>query len=314
MDVFLDCDPGLDDAVAIAVAARFSNLLAVTTVGGNVGLNHTTANALAVLDVLGRTDVPVHSGHDETVGGETPVGAIEVHGRTGMGAIELPRSARKPDSADAVGFLAETIRSHDGAEPLWLVATGPLTNVAHLATSAPDAFAKLAGISWMGGSATYGNATPGAEFNAFTDPEAAQIVFSAGHPNLIMSGLHLTHTVLLDRRWIDEYTAEVAGSANAVFAEMLDYYEQSQRTVTTVEGAAVHDAVAVAVVTHPELFDAPRYAVEVVTATGPARGMTLVDRRPHRVKAPANCAVVDWADGASVAAVIRDSLLPHGSR
>ncbi len=313
MDVLLDCDPGLDDAVAIAVAARFSNLLAVTTVGGNVGLDHTTANALAVLDLLGRTDVPVHSGHAETVRGETPVRATEFHGRTGTGAVELPPSARTPDSADAVAFLAKTIRSHDGVEPLWLVATGPLTNVAYLATSAHDAFAKLDGISWMGGSATYGNATPGAEFNAFTDPEAAQIVFAAGHPNLIMSGLHLTHTVLLDRRWIDAFAAEVAGSSVAVFAEMLDYYERSQRAITTIPGAAVHDAVAVAVATHPELFDAPRYAVEVVTDAGPARGMTLVDRRPHRVKAPTTCSVVDRADAVSVAALIRESLLPPGS-
>ncbi|NNF53488.1 MAG: pyrimidine-specific ribonucleoside hydrolase RihA [Acidimicrobiales bacterium] len=312
MDILLDCDPGLDDAVAIAVAARFSNLLAVTTVGGNVGLDHTTANALAVLDLLGRPDVPVHSGHDETIRGDIPIRATEFHGRTGTGSIELPRSVRAPDSLDAVGFLAKTIRSHDGVQPLWLVASGPLTNVAYLASSAPDAFAKLDGISWMGGSATYGNATPGAEFNAFTDPEAAQIVFAAGHSNLIMSGLHLTHTVLLDRLWIDRFTAEVAGSSTAVFAEMLDYYERSQRAVTTIAGAAVHDAVAVAVATHPQLFEAQRYAVEVMTDSGAARGMTLVDRRPYRVKAPANCSVVDAADGAALAALIWESLLPPG--
>lgn len=308
IDILLDCDPGLDDAVAIVVAERTGRLVGVTTVGGNVGLDHTTRNARSVLDLLGRPDIPVHSGADHPLAGADRIQRAEqFHGPTGTGAVVLPEPSRPADSADAVGYLSHTIEHHERDRPLWLIATGPLTNVAGLAVSHPTALAQVDGIAWMGGSATYGNATAAAEFNAWADPEAAEIVFTCGHPHIVMVGLHLTHTVLLDRHWLDRFEPLVRDTPMEVFAEMIDFYDERQRRLTTLAGAAVHDAVAVAAATHPHLFGGLRRHVQVITE-GAARGMTLVDRRPTRAPVDANATVLEWANAPSLQTLVLDSL------
>lgn len=303
--MILDCDPGLDDAIAIALAIRHADIVGISTVGGNVGADRTTANALALCDVLGRPDIPVHAGHDEPLLGSLEHRAAEYHGPHGTGSVRLADPSRPATSLDAVGWMIDTIR----AEPdLWLVATGPLTNVAHAFRQAPDIVGRLAGISWMGGSSGAGNTTPGAEFNCWADPEAADAVFSAGHPSLSMLGLNVTHTVLLDRLWIDGLRDATAGSPMEVFADLLDYYERRQRSMTTLAGAAVHDALAVLRVTHPTLLAGVRRPVQIVTSAGPARGMTLVDQRPRRDRGPANAEVVTWADADELRRVVFEAL------
>ncbi len=308
VDLLLDCDPGLDDAVAIVVAERNARLLGVTTVGGNVGLDHTTRNARSVLDLLSRDDIPVHSGADHPLAGVGRIQRAEqFHGPTGTGEVVLPEPSRPADSTDAIAYLAATIDHHDRSRPLWLIATGPLTNVAELARKHPSSLHSLSGIAWMGGSATYGNATPAAEFNSWADPEAAAIVFASGHPGIVMVGLHLTHTVLLDRPWLDRFAPLVRGTPMEVFAEMIDFYDRRQRRLTTLVGAAVHDAVAVAAVTHPRFFGGVRRHVQVFTE-GAARGMTLVDRRPTRMPLEANVTVIEWANAAALQELLMQSL------
>lgn len=301
--VILDCDPGLDDCVAIALALAHTDLVGITTVGGNVGIEHTTTNALAITELLGRPDVAVHAGHDGPIGSSRPTRATEFHGPTGTGDAVL-HAERSAGDAHAVEWLIETVRADPGA---WLVVTGPLTNVADALTRAPDLVAALAGISWMGGSSTHGNTTAAAEFNAFADPEAAAVVFAAGHPNLSMAGLNVTTGVLLDQAWIDDLTTSIGDGPRAVFPRLMAHYERRTTEHTTLAGAPVHDALAVVRVSHPELVSGRRLPVEVVT-DGAARGMTLVDRRPQRNPSPANCLVLEHADADAIRSLIATTL------
>lgn len=304
--VILDCDPGIDDAIAMALAVRHLDVVGVTTVGGNVGVEATTRNTLALCDLLGTPTIPVHAGHDMPRSGSLEHRAIEYHGPDGTGSVELAEPSRSATSNDAVDWLIETIRAEEG---LTLVATGPLTNVAYALESAPDLASRLAEVSWMGGSSTVGNTNAVAEFNAWVDPEAADIVFRAGIDRLTMLGLNVTQTVTLDRPWIDELHARLAGTHREVFADLLDYYEAAQRTVTTLAGAAIHDALAVVRVSHAHLLAGLRRHVEMALAAGPTRGMTVVDQRPARVPGPTNTLVVDWADADAVRHLIDDALV-----
>ena len=117
--MILDCDPGLDDAIAIVLALAHADVLGITTVGGNVGIEHTTSNAIAVSELVGRSDVPVHAGHDRPLSGARVARATDHHGPTGTGDVRLS-PGRPPESHDAVGFIVETVRAHPGT---WLVAT-----------------------------------------------------------------------------------------------------------------------------------------------------------------------------------------------
>lgn len=301
--VILDCDPGLDDCVALALALAHTEVVGITTVGGNVGIEHTTANALAITELLGRADVPVHAGHEHPLDGARPARAPEFHGPTGTGNETLTPQ-RAAGDGHAVDWIIETVRSEAG---LWLVATGPLTNVADALRRAPDLVARLAGISWMGGSATNGNTTVAAEFNAYADPEAVAIVFAAGHTNLSMAGLHVTQTVLLDRPWIDALAASIGDAPTALFPRLLAHYGARTTAHTTLPGTPVHDALAVVRVSHPAFVGGTIRAVEIIT-DGPARGMTLVDRRPHRAPPPGNCLVLDHADADAIRALIASTL------
>lgn len=300
----LDCDPGLDDCVAIALALAHTDLVGITTVGGNVGVEHTTANALAITELLGRPDVPVHAGHDDPLTGTRPRRAPEFHGPTGTADVTLtPR--RPAGGRHAVDWMIDTVRATPG---LWLIATGPLTNVADAVRRASDLVEHLAGISWMGGSASHGNTTAAAEFNAYADPEAAAIVFAAGHPNLSMAGLHVTQTVLLDRPWIARLATAIGDGPTALFPRLLAHYEARTTAATTLAGTPVHDALAVVRVSHPHLIGGTVRPVEIVTA-GAARGMTLVDQRPHRQPPPGNCLVLDRADAGAIRALIASTLV-----
>ncbi len=304
--MILDCDPGLDDAVAIALAVHHADLVGITAVGGNVGLERTTANALSLCDILGAPDIEVHAGQDLPLSGSLEHRATEYHGPYGTGSVQLREPSREATSKKAVEWMIDTIRAEAG---IWLVATGPLTNVALALQRAPDLGDQLAGVSWMGGGTVGGNTTAGAEFNSWVDPEAAKIVFESGLSNLVMVGLNVTHTVLLDRDWIDQLGAELGEDPVAVFVDLLDYYELRQRRMTTLAGAAVHDALAVAYVTHPQLLGGVRRPVEIVCDIGPTRGMTLVDLRPRRHPDPPTATVVEWADVHALQQLIFDTLV-----
>ena len=183
--VIIDCDPGHDDAIALILAHRHAEVLGVTTVSGNAPLPATTANALLVLALL-NVDTPLHVGAAKPLVG-APVHATGVHGENGLAGVDRPPHERTPTSDDAVGFLLDA-----AAPDVWIIAIGPLTNLALAIDRDPQWPQRIAGISIMGGSAGVGNATAVAEFNIFADPEAAARVFACG-ADITMCGLNLTH-------------------------------------------------------------------------------------------------------------------------
>jgi inosine-uridine nucleoside N-ribohydrolase len=273
LPVIVDCDPGHDDAIALVVAARHTDLLGVTTVAGNAPVELTTRNALIVLDLLGAT-TPVHRGAARPLLA-LPKHASSVHGESGLDGAALPEPSRTEASDDAAGFIVETARAHEG---VWLIPTGPLTNIALALRRAPDLAGRIAGISLMGGSATVGNRTPVAEFNIWADPEAAAIVFGYGGP-LVMAGLHLTHTLQATSERIDALRT-TANTLGPLLADLLAFFTDGYlRRHHGFEGAPVHDACAVLALTHPELFTRRAAHVAVETTGQLTRGMTVVDQR-----------------------------------
>lgn len=270
--VLLDCDPGHDDVMAILTAARYADLVGITTVAGNAALSHTTRNALVTCDLAG-IDVALHSGAAGPLWGPTR-DAVHVHGAEGLEGVEIPESRRKVAGVDAPGFILGTAARIPG---LWIVAVGPLTNVALALQREPDLARRVAGISIMGGG-TFGNATAAAEFNVWADPEAADVVFRSGAA-IRLCGLDLTHQVCVDGEfvaWIDDLATPLAGFV----AGLLAFYRERIRELSGVDDlAALHDPCAVLAVTHPELFVFGTHRVRVELDGKYTRGMTVIDRR-----------------------------------
>jgi len=273
LDLILDCDPGHDDAVALAVAADRGRLLGVTTVAGNAALEDTTRNALAVVQLLG-IDVEVHSGAATPLRGRSANHAAHVHGEHGLAGATLPPLRTTIASNDAAGFLVETTKQHPQA---WIIATGPLTNVAQALQRDPTLPERIAGISIMGGG-TFGNVTAAAEFNIHFDPEAADIVLRCGTP-LVLCGLDVTHQLLVDEVMVARLQA--LGNEFAHFcADLLGGYLTNIRALTgNARDAALHDPCAVLAITDPHLLDFAARHVVVETAGEHTRGMTVVDQR-----------------------------------
>jgi inosine-uridine nucleoside N-ribohydrolase len=274
--IILDCDPGVDDTLAILTAARYGNLLGITTVNGNVSIDHTTRNALAVTQIA-HLDIPVHRGAARPL--IAPVhGATRVHGVTGFGTVEHPELCGSEASDDAVGYLLDVSRSHDDID---LIAVGPLTNLALAIRRDPRFVSRWRSLTIMGGAAHgLGNVTAVAEFNIWADPESAAIVFDAGiMPTLIP--LNLTHQVMADRETIDQLLAAATATA-ALAADLLGH------TIgITVDGnSAMHDPCAVLAVTHPQLFGLRPRRVDVELTGSHTRGMTVIDDRRYSSSTP----------------------------
>jgi inosine-uridine nucleoside N-ribohydrolase len=261
--ILLDCDPGHDDAIALllALSSPEVELVGVTTVAGNQTLAKTTANAIRVLELVGRGDVPVAAGADRPLVRE-PFVAAYVHGETGLDGPPLPPPRAHPVDEHAVNFLAERL------DPgVVLVATGPLTNVALLLErgTRPDR------IVLMGGSIGLGNVTPAAEFNVWADPEAADHVFRSGL-DVTMVGLDVTHKALVKP---DRFRKE--GRVGRVVAEWLDFYGVFHRETYGFQGAPIHDALALAHVLRPGLLETVDRHVAIDTQSELCRGRTVVD-------------------------------------
>ena len=304
--VIVDCDPGHDDAIALVLAARHTDLLGVTTVAGNAPIDRTTRNALVVLDLLASA-APVHRGAARPLLAP-PKHADYVHGVSGLDGAALPEPSRPETSDDAVAFIVETARSQEG---VWLIPTGPLTNIALALRRAPDLAERIAGISLMGGSATIGNRTAVAEFNVWADPEAAAIVFGYGGP-LVMAGLHLTHSLQTTPARLAALAA-IPNTLGPLLAELLSFFAATYvgRHHGFV-GAPVHDACAVLALTHPELFTRRAAHVAVETVGEHTRGMTVVDQR-MLIDVPApNTDVLMTVDDDAAFRVITDAVASFG--
>jgi inosine-uridine nucleoside N-ribohydrolase len=277
--IVLDCDPGHDDAIALllALASPEVELLAVTTVHGNQTLPKTTRNALRVLELAGRTDIPVAAGADRPLVRDLHV-ADHVHGESGLDGPELPEPSVEPVPQHAVDLLAERI-----VPGTVLVAVGPLTNVALLLARHPDAAAKLRSIVVMGGAIAEGNMTPAAEFNIWADPEAAQRVFHSG-TDVTMVGLDVTHAALLTPAWAERFRA--TGRIGVFVADLVEFFKLYHLHTYGWDGAPIHDAVALAHVLDPTLLETKRRNVEVSLDEELCRGRTVVDLWNRTDRAP----------------------------
>ncbi|HET9287987.1 MAG TPA: nucleoside hydrolase [Gaiella sp.] len=269
--IILDCDPGHDDAVALllALASPELELLGVTTTYGNQTLEKTTANAIRVLELAGRPDVPVAAGADRPLERELVV-AAHVHGESGLDGPTLPPPSAEPISRDAVEWMAGAIA--DAAGTVTLVPTGPLTNVARYLDE--HGTTGIERIVLMGGAIAEGNMTPAAEFNVWADPEAAQAVLHA-EVDVTMIGLDVTHRAVtgadVQRR------LRGAGSIGVFVAELVDFFAVYHRETYGWDGAPIHDAVAVAHLLRPGLVGTKPRNVEVELESELCRGRTVVD-------------------------------------
>ena len=272
--MILDCDPGHDDALAIIVAlARPElDLLAVTTVAGNAGLDATTRNALRVLTLVGRTDIPVAAGAAGPLLRPLHV-ASNVHGVSGLEGADLPEPAFAIRPEGAIELIRSVLEA--AAEPVTIAAVGPLTNIALLVRTHPEILDRIAGFRIMGGAITEGNTTASAEFNIWQDPEAARMVFDAGRPITLMT-LDVTHEALFGAADVARLDA-LGTRVGSVFADLLRYFSRFHAERYGWDGSPIHDAVAVAQLALPDLVRTVPYRVDVETTSELTRGRTVVD-------------------------------------
>lgn len=272
--IILDCDPGLDDAFAILLAAASPRieLLAITTVAGNHTLDRMTLNARRICSVAKITGVPIAAGCDRPLVREQIVGA-DIHGDTGLGGPvfhEAPSVAVDP--RHAVDLIIETVLASDD---VMLVPIGPLTNIATAIRREPRILPRIRHVALMGGAWGLGNRTPAAEFNIVADPEAARIVFESGVP-ITMCGLELTRQVVATPDVIGRFAA-IDTPVGRLCTELLRFYAGTTGRSRRSFGPALHDPTAVAWVIDPALFEVEPMHVDVETNAEFSYGRTLVD-------------------------------------
>ncbi|HDO1382789.1 TPA: pyrimidine-specific ribonucleoside hydrolase RihA [Aeromonas veronii] len=289
LPVILDCDPGHDDAIALilALASPELKVLAVTTSAGNQTPDKTLNNALRILTLLGRDDIPVAAGAPKPLARELII-ADNVHGESGLDGPKLPDPAFAPQAMTGIELMARCLR--ESPEPVTLVPTGPLTNIALLLAAHPELKPKIARIVLMGGAAGAGNWTPAAEFNIYVDPLAADMVFKSGIP-ITMCGLDVTH----EAQVMDEDIERVRAITNPVaqcVAGLLDFFMIYHRDPKWgFAGAPLHDPCTIAWLLAPELFHGVEGRVDIETSGEHTVGMTVVDRYGLTGK-PANALVL----------------------
>ncbi|RKJ89924.1 pyrimidine-specific ribonucleoside hydrolase RihA [Aeromonas veronii] len=287
--VILDCDPGHDDAIALilALASPELKVQAVTTSAGNQTPDKTLNNALRILTLLGRDDIPVAAGAPKPLARELII-ADNVHGESGLDGPKLPDPAFAPQAMTGIELMARCLR--ESPEPVTLVPTGPLTNIALLLAAHPELKPRIARIVLMGGAAGAGNWTPAAEFNIYVDPAAADMVFKSGIP-ITMCGLDVTH----EAQVMDEDIERVRAITNPVaqcVAGLLDFFMIYHRDPKWgFAGAPLHDPCTIAWLLAPELFHGVECRVDIETSGEHTVGMTVVDRYGLTGK-PANALVL----------------------
>lgn len=302
--VVIDTDPGVDDAVAIllALASPEIEVLALTTVAGNVGLDKTTLNARRLLQLARRGDVTVAAGCSQPLAG--PSGdASEVHGNDGLSDLEWDEPQVPLSERHAVDVLAGLI--NDG--PLTIVAIGPLTNLATLLERHGGIESRVERVVLMGGASFEGNVTPAAEFNIWVDPEAAQRVLSADWPVTVMP-LDLTHQAYLN----DDDVRFLRGLDSEVGRRLADILEPLARVHEEWHGnrnLIMHDSMAVYEVIDPTAITKQGVTIEVETGGQHSRGATLIDRR--RVHADSRVQTGLHVDNERFVALLRKRLASY---
>jgi inosine-uridine nucleoside N-ribohydrolase len=285
--IILDCDPGHDDAIAILLAAHHPaiELLAITTVAGNQTVTKTANNALKVCSLANIRTVPIAQGMDRPLF-RSPHYAAHIHGESGLDGPNIPAPQLQLVSQHAVDLLIDLLLHSDS--DITLVATGPLTNIAMAMLREPAIVPKIQAISLMGGALGLGNITPAAEFNIWTDPEAASIVFQCGRP-VTMVPLEVTHRALATDQIIARLRATNRTITNFA-ADLLIFFADRYRTVFGFAAPPVHDPCAVAWVIDPEIVATSLMHVAIEVKGELTAGRTVCDRY-HILGQPANIQV-----------------------
>ncbi len=274
--IVIDTDPGQDDAVAILTALASPedlDVLAITAVAGNVPLERTLINALTLVELAHRDDVPVYRGSVRPMVNAL-VTAEYVHGPTGIDGADLPPPTLQPADGHAVDYLVDMLRSAD--RPVTLCTLGPLTNVALALVKAPDIASSVERLVMMGGGFFQGgNRTPAAEFNILVDPHAAHVVFTSGIP-IVMMPLDVTHQAISTPDRVRRF-ADLGTAPGHAVAGMLGFFERYDRERYGMDGGPLHDPTVITFLLDPGMFQGKDVFVEIETAPGPTQGMTIVD-------------------------------------
>lgn len=305
--IIIDTDPGQDDAVAILLALASPqeiDVLGIVAVAGNVSLAQNAKNALKVVELSGRTEIPVYAGCARPL--RRPlVTAEHVHGETGLNGPALPEPAKQLENAHGVDFIVETLR-REPAGTVTLCALGPLTNIAMALVKAPEIAGRIQQIVLMGGAYfEVGNITPAAEFNIYVDPEAADIVFQSGIP-IVQMPLDVTHRMLTTRDRRAAFAA-IGNRTGAAVAAMLDFSERFDLEKYGWAGAPLHDPCVTAYLIDPALFEGRQCNVEVETGSELTRGMTVTDYW-HVTDRPKNTFFVRSGDSDAFYALLTERL------
>jgi purine nucleosidase len=284
--IILDCDPGHDDAIAmmLALASPELEVLGITTVYGNVGLERTTRNALVVREIIG-ANVPIFAGADRPLVRDR-ISAESVHGVSGLEGPHLPVPTGSTESQHAVQFIIEQVLNYPNE--VTLVPTGTLTNITLAMRLEPRIVPLIREIVLMGGSIDIGNWSPSAEFNILCDPHAAKVVFGSGVP-LMMCGLNLTHQTPAVPARIARFRA-LDTRVGEFTAELLEFFREHHKDRYDWDGAPIHDACAIAYLVKPNLIKTKLLYVDIEANEGLAYGRTVADFWRVTGKQP-NCEV-----------------------
>ncbi len=275
--IIIDADPGQDDAVAILAALGSPDdleVLGIAAVAGNVPLDLTVRNSLALVELAGRSDVPVHAGSVRPMV-NPPVTAEYVHGSTGLEGADLPPPTTQPAPGHACDWIVETLMGHGDAE-VTVCTLGPLTNIGLALVREPRIAPKIRELVMMGGSFFEGgNTTPVAEFNVYVDPHSAHVVFTSGIP-IVMMPLDVTHKALTTPERLKLFV-DMGTPAGTAVAGMLDFYNRWDMEKYGMPGGPLHDPTVIANLLDPEIFGGKEVHVHIETAPGATQGMTVVD-------------------------------------
>ena len=305
IDLLIDCDPGVDDAIALLLAFGSSelNLLGITTVGGNVPLIHTQTNARKICELAQFLDVPVSAGCGRPLVRSRVTTAEYVHGATGLGQLTLPAPTLPLHSQHGVDFLIDTLLN--APSPIHLATLGPLTNLAVALVKNPETASHIQSLTVMGGAITHGNVTSAAEFNFYCDPHAAQVVFEAGLP-LTMIGLDVTHQAIATPERLAKIRA-IGDPIGITVAQLLEHYSLHDIQHYGFAGAPLHDPCVLAYLLKPELFQSRCCFVEIETQSESSLGRSIVDFYGVSEREP-NATVVTAIDSDGFYALLCDRL------
>ncbi|MGD1865899.1 MAG: nucleoside hydrolase [Phormidesmis sp.] len=271
--IIVDCDPGVDDAIALLLAFGLDMPIAgITTVAGNVPLSLTYPNARKICALASRSEVPVFAGCPRPL--LRPLAtAEEVHGATGLQGADFPDPPPTDISQHSVDFLIQQLLN--ASEPLRIAALGPLTNLAVALIQCPQIADHIEQLVIMGGARGQGNITPSAEFNIYVDPHAAHVVLSADIPTTLIT-LDVTHQVLTTPERLNRIRA-IGNDVSAAAAGMLDFYGQQDSALYDLPGGPLHDPCVLAYLHNPDLFTTRKVDVAVETMGDRTLGRTVID-------------------------------------